>query len=751
MNYKYILKLSLKFIKSHKTLFIPFIIVIFLSTCLITTIYVIKDSYAHYSLQMNQKIYGAWDFTFPPQSIEGSEEIFIDNNVDIKMFENYLSYVPISNEIENHLSNFKAVSTFDYLPIIILEGMYPTNEHEILIDIKYMEQSNLSIGNIVAFHDESNVIKNFTITGYYQHYIPTPTITFYTYLENNHDAFTAYADAKDQSSMQHIMNMTETMTEPYYQLNDGVINAKYHFNDSFEILYTAFMGLVYICIFLFIFNSLSMYIKKKQSYFYQLSTLGATKKQIILSLFFEFIIVCGFFFSMSVILSISLWRLIFMFGGKWIANYLDLSFDFTFVLTTNHLYTLLFMSLVIFLFCFIIALWTNRQQKRKKFKFKTIKLRFIPLTFRMVCLEMIRTGYAIFIIATLIVSSVLFQTTQVIVDYWINSKVPNIQQDSDISASFNLLNKDKNDISNFTNEIEKICVINNAKSCNLLYGVEANAIIGYNTTFPVYSVNQGTYNKFLKKQKIKDTNIPIFVHGKNDENINDELTIHILTLFQEEIDNFTMNYLIIEDDKFMRDYHQEAMVLVPPALTLEWLEKYPDTAVSGTLEINSENHINITNQLSSIPKTNANDQIYVIDNTEELGQFYRDTGAIRIFVYVLNFSILILTLFIIYNILLQYNIKNKREIELLTALGMTKRKVRIFFIERAILITGLSASISFLLEIIALVILNQWIKIEISPMSVALYSFIYTSISMIVIIIISLLILKRFIFMKKRL
>ena len=188
-----------------------------------------------------------------------------------------------------------------------------------------------------------------------------------------------------------------------------------------------------------------------------------------------------------------------------------------------------------------------------------------------------------------------------------------------------------------------------------------------------------------------------------------------------------MEYLKIKDEELMEDFiYYDAIVLLPPSLTAQWIDTYSDTYVSGSLLINSENHKQIAEQLNTISIVQSDDHMYVINNRENLQQFYRDTGAIRIFIYGLNFSVLAVCLFIIYNILTQYCMKNKREVNLLLTLGMTKRKVKLFFIERAVILSLTSIIISAILEIFALFILRQALHLPISYNDFIIYSLIYS-------------------------
>ena len=748
MNYKYIFQLSKKYIQSHKTMFIPFIIVVFLSTFLLTTIYVVKDSYDYYNLQISEKQYGKWDFSYFPQWLSSSysdELDFIKDNTEIKMYENPLAYEPVLSSHSGLKYSFNAVSSFESLPIIMLEGNYPANQNEILVANEIIEQYGLQIGNNLTFQNEYGDKKEYKIIGIYEEYGNSSDPVFYTYLEDKTEAFTIYADFKDEATLKHIIDMTNTNPDIGYQLNSYVVNAKYHLNDTFSLLYSAFTVLIYIGVFLFIFNSLNMYMKKKESYLHQLFTLGATKKQIRLSLFFEFFLVCGICFLSSFFISVLLWKGIFIAGGTWLQNYLQLSFAFTYVLTTEHFVFLFLFNILIFLLCFVIVIWKNRKQKTKKLHYRSITLKHLPFLSRLSGLEIIRTGFGTFIIAALVVCSVLFQTTQMVVEYWIKDRAAIYHENADITTSFDLFNHNSKDISQFITEVETICEINNATTCSISYGVQSKAVFGFDTTLSAYSINQSAYQTFFYKHHLTDEDTPILVYRKESPVSYEELNMHILTVYQEELDTIPIEYQIIQDEELMESFiYEDAIVLLPPTLTAQWIDTYSNTYVNGSLVINSENHKQIAEQLNTIPIIQYDDHMYVNDNAENLQQFYRDTSAIRIFIYGLNFSVLAVCIFIIYNILAQYCLKNKREMNLLMTLGMTKRKIKHFFIFRAVTLSAISFVLSAGIELIILAILHE-INLSVSFMDYIIVFLIDSFVLIFVIIILTLATLKKYI------
>ncbi len=753
MNCKYIFQLSIKYIRAHKKMFFPFIIIVFLSSFLLTSIYVVKDSYDLYNLQISEKRFGKWDFSYFPQALSSysfDKLDFIQTNTDTIMYENSISYEPktVSHSILKY--SFKAVSAFDVLPIIMLEGAYPANENEIMVNTSFMEQNKLKIGNTLPFQNEEGEIKNYTITGTYKNYANFPTPDFYTYLENKAEAFTIYADAKDKTTLLQLIDMADENPEINLHLNTSVTNAKYHLNEKFEFLYLMFTIFIYVCSFLFIVNSLHMYIKKKEPYLQQMFTLGATKKQMQLSSFFEFFLVCGSCFLLSFLFSILLWKTLFTAGSDWLQTHLQLSFAFIYQLTPNHFISLILCNTLTFLLCYVIAMWKNRKHKSVKLHFRSIRLNFLPVISRLTGLEILRTGFGKFIIISLTLCSILLQTTHIVVEYWIHDRSTYVRNDADITASFSLFNHNSKEILQFITEIETICENNDATTCSISYGILSNAIFSLDTLIPAYSINPSAYQHFLNDHPIINKNTPILIYRDESPVSYEEMKIQILSTYQEELDAIPMQYQIVQDKDFMKNYtYTDAIVLIPPSLNAQWIDTYADTYIDTSLLIDSKNHKQITDQLKTISILKSEDVAYVNDNKESLQQFYRDSNAIRIFIYGLNFSILAICLFIIYNILTQYCMKNNKEINLLITIGMTKRNIKQFFINRAIILSIISIVPAGILEIIIISALRQILHLPISTNDFIIYFLVYSIAFIILITAMSLITLNKYIFHSK--
>lgn len=118
MHFKYLFYLSRRYIKAHRKQFIPFTVIIFLSTLLFTSVYVIKDTFNNYSLRLAEKQYGKWDIKYPAQISEllTNEEItFLNGQTIPKVYEEYLPYHYKTLDLV-----FRSVSTFDdTLPITL--------------------------------------------------------------------------------------------------------------------------------------------------------------------------------------------------------------------------------------------------------------------------------------------------------------------------------------------------------------------------------------------------------------------------------------------------------------------------------------------------------------------------------------------------------------------------------------------------------------------------------------------------------
>lgn len=732
MNYKLLLYLSIRYIKAHKTLFLPFIIIIFLSTFLISTAFIIKDSYDDYALRLAQKQNGAWDVSYAYQGINylnDYDKQLINEQLTPIMYEEYLPYYKNTRE-----ESFRAVTNFDVLPITLIEGTYPTNTDELLIEQSFSNSTNYTIGNKITVYDDGTK-HTYTITGTIREVLDLPITRFYTYLDDTTQAFTVYANIKD-GYVQNFYSESQT-----FILNEEVVNVKYHLNKSFEVTYPIFISFLCLCAFIFIYNATSLYLHKKQTYLTQLHMLGATKKQVIVCIFFEFFLLCGTLFCISLCSSLLLWYLVFYIFGNLLTQHLKLSIPFQYVLENEHLVLLCSIILVIFILSFLLTIKKTHKPKRLKLHFRNVKFHRLPLQLRIALLDTIRTGYSRYIILTLTICSTLFLTTQYIVKNWLKEQKTLVANAYDVTASFNLFSHNANQVNETLHQMQQTCTTYQASECFIQYSIQHEIYIG-DMTVTGYTLDATTYQNLLKKHNLSNQDI-ILVHQNASNQLHDEMHIHILDSGRSQIEISSVPYTQIYDETLPISTLDDMIALIPPSLTSQWMNTYPSTYVSGDIQIQSEQSNEIASALSTMSSLQDNDLIYVQNHVENMKQFEKDQGAIRIFIYGFHFTIMLIAVFVLFNLLSQYMAQIKRELSLLNIIGMSKKNIQIQFIQRAIIFTTISIFLFISIDCMITYLIQSLTTLSFDILLLMKYTIGYCMVLLFFMVILTLLILRK--------
>lgn len=204
-------------------------------------------------------------------------------------------------------------------------------------------------------------------------------------------------------------------------------------------------------------------------------------------------------------------------------HYFQLSINLTFALKYNHLMEIILIVLCLFISSFILVSRRTHRKKVIHLHFRKITLRYFPLNLRISLLDILRTGHAFFIILTVTVCSLLFQTTQFVVENWLKSSESLYIYEDDITANFDLFQKDEKNLTSFLSSVEDICSTNYAKKCTIQYNVASELSYG-NQIIPSYSLSVTAFTQFAQAHNIDPTtDKAILIH--KDESLNRAIMI----------------------------------------------------------------------------------------------------------------------------------------------------------------------------------------------------------------------------------
>lgn len=117
-------------------------------------------------------------------------------------------------------------------------------------------------------------------------------------------------------------------------------------------------------------------------------------------------------------------------------------------------------------------------------------------------------------------------------------------------------------------------------------------------------------------------------------------------------------------------------------------------------------------------------------------------GTIRIFIYGFYFIIMIIAVFVLFNLLSQYMAQIKRELFLLNIIGMSKKNIQIQFIQRAIIFTTISIFLFIGIEYMIMYLLQSLTTISFDILLLMKYTISYCMVLLCFMVILTLLILR---------
>lgn len=323
--------ITLKYLKLNKKRTIVTIIGIILSTALMVGIGLLTSSVREVAIKEISNYSGNYNMSIKNVdnnlSINHAKEIYYTSEIGFSKIDSdntYKPYLCIYNVSNNFLDELK-----------LNEGRYPENENEIVISdhissnggvnynigdtitLDYGTRSSNSLGNSnmdndVEYTDDEtlNILgsKTYTIVGIvarspYESY-SAPGYSVYTINSkvNNYKAYVifdnptnTYKYAKDIAST---LNKKELATNNYEDIgfNDDLLymygGSKYdNFNKTMVSIMGTILGITAIGCIMVIYNSFAISVMERKKEFGILSSIGSTKKQIMLSVLYEALIV----------------------------------------------------------------------------------------------------------------------------------------------------------------------------------------------------------------------------------------------------------------------------------------------------------------------------------------------------------------------------------------------------------------------------------------------------------------------------
>ena len=392
-----------KYRSRNKKSYVLLLSILFLCTFLLTSLFVVKDSYDQYRINAAKSFDGDYDVKYTTHAYTQNKE-YTDTYLDSLSYETPLPYA-----YKGTFDSLVSTTNFSVYPIRLIEGKFPKS-NEVLIHKKY--QNKYKVQDTIKLYSDQDS-KVYTISGVYENLNnQLVNYSFYTATNSKKDAMYVYANLKDKSAI-------ATLPVQDYELNSDMVVAKYHLNVEYENIFKFLILFMSVCCFLFVYSVLSVHLKKKKAFYDQLYILGMNKKKIRLYMIKEYTLLFALIECMGIGFTLLLWGLFL----QWI----QMNLPFSLHISKYHLCILLLILFVQYIFVFGLSL-----VRPKHYFFRKLNISNLSI------IETMRNGNGLFIALIVAMSSMFICVSMQSLTSWIQTNQQEVQYEHDVSATFNI-------------------------------------------------------------------------------------------------------------------------------------------------------------------------------------------------------------------------------------------------------------------------------------------------------------------------
>lgn len=674
---KFLCKLNYRYFKYNRKSYISICFGVILSTLLMMSFFIVKDSYHDFNVRTTQYMTGSWEISFTLNKKNSNRISDLKNPVVVQ--DCPLSYKNIDFIFVKTVTKFD-----DTLGFHLLQGKYPHSKTEISIDDTFAKKENIHLGDRVSFQTEEGTDISYTVSGIFERSITQQNTVFYLY-DDSPEVFEQgiiYGELKDSESLNDYKEHIEGV-----RVNELLLNAKYGTNHILKALKIVAMIAIGICSIIFLFNSFRIQIENKKKYFQQLQLLGATKKQICCMIAIELILVGTIVFILSSFISYYLWYLLINGSGALITRLFNSKVSMDCVLYTKSIAIMLLQMGITFIITCGLTFYQLFHYKNKELHFRNITLRGLPIYYRIGILDMLRKRTGKSIILSIFIGTTLFMCVRYPLNVWLTNKKESFAVfDHTIEATFSFYDLTSQKYTQFANEAEQFCENINKKVCSFEYTLESEVSIKEDLRKGKFVITDDqTYASFVKRNALTNVNGPILLNSflikENDreekmvkqiDKDSLQLTVALLDMSGEVYKTYIERAMVIDDDIYSyREQDDNLLFLCSTSYISKIMREYPGGSVTGSLFVDTSMADVVEKRLSKSFHLVGNDYIYVTNNAKRARSYHDLKKVIDSFVYCFIAVIALLCILNIANILYQYFLSRKQEKALLLTIGMT--------------------------------------------------------------------------------
>lgn len=701
---KLILRLILRKIQYKKKHYFIYVGILFISCFLVTSLFLSRDVFHTYQKNSVIAFDGNWNINYSPALIKESnitqeEFLFIEENLQIVRKEIMLGSIETNENIDFLTIPVYGESAFnDSLPIHLIEGEYPSNHSEVVINKTYLENNDLHVGDFISYMNYSNEKIKSKIVGIYDGSISN---AIYTNVDSGAKSYDkVYATFKDRSTYEYFLN--ESLSgNTLYELNHDLNSYMYPSVTTIDYMAFGFAGFIALALLVLVLNILEIVLIEEKEYYQLLFELGANKIFIFGFLFFEFFVlgilacITGFIFTLGLAgLGIFL-----------IKQLLDFSFliylEFSISLESILFIIFLFLALLII----ILSLACHKAYKKKKQK-RIFKIRInksFPVSFQLSIVDYIRRAEGIVVVFVITILMIIVSVSQIMVYNRIQTFEENYSYTVPLSVTMDFFDSSPDKIETVINQFNTIL---NKENVEYNYDLESSfklQIDGVQADSKVLTVSNLST---IKEDYNIESDLPILIFDAN--NINQVKEVELLSQDNELSKSIDFINLGVEEGE-LSSFNCDYALIVSFEQMKEWLMCSPDDLTSLHVNVYGENVSRISNVLSKELQTDETQKLYIYENQSSYMKFKQDSYVLRGLSIIVIGVLMIFSLAIVKNINRQYLYNHREDVKLLYYLGLSKTQIRRIYLFQSLFLYFVSLLANVIIMLVVFSFFNNYL------------------------------------------
>ena len=335
-------KLTLRHLKDNKGRTLVTCFGIIVSVAMITAVFVAIASFMQLTSDIAIVSDGDYAVKFFDVEQSSADSLYKDSRIDTVGLcnESYKEFKLDNGKSDRLATGTIAACDSNYFKMFVqsdYDGTFPKNENEIAVQSDFIEKNNLDwkVGDVISVpcgtrisssddgtfettgayvygeKFEQKEVKQFKVTAILNQNNPTSSFAILTGLgDNNYSTVAAQLKKLDRNSLNVVNEIIEKVNSGYQKINTELLFSKFAYGkESLVATLIPLVGLVLTIIMaasvVLIYNAFAMSLSEKVKYLGMLSSVGATKRQKQLSIYYEGFILALFGIPVGIVVGVA--------------------------------------------------------------------------------------------------------------------------------------------------------------------------------------------------------------------------------------------------------------------------------------------------------------------------------------------------------------------------------------------------------------------------------------------------------------